>query len=193
MHLLSIQSVQFSCSAMSDFLRPHGWHHTRLLCPSPISWACSKSCPVSRWCHSTILSSVIPFSSCLQSFPASGSFPMSQLFPSGAEVLELHHQPFQWIFSIDFLYDWLVWFPCCPRDSQESSPASWFESIHFSAFSLFRSLTLTCFLSEWVEVVQSCPTLCNPMDCSLPVSSVHEILQARILEWVAVSFSIHAS
>ena len=70
------QSVQFSCSVMSDSLWPHGLQHTRLLCPSPPPWACSNSRPWSWWCHPTFSSSVIPFFSRLQSFPASGSFPM---------------------------------------------------------------------------------------------------------------------
>ena len=67
-------SVQFSCSVVSDSLQPHGLQHTRLPSPSPTPGACSNSCPLSWWCHPTISSSVIPFSSCLQSFPASGSF-----------------------------------------------------------------------------------------------------------------------
>ena len=75
-----ISSVQFSCSVMSDSLWPHGLQHTRLPCPSPTPGVYSNSCPLSRWCHPTISSSVIPFSSCLQFFPASGSFPVSQLF-----------------------------------------------------------------------------------------------------------------
>ena len=74
-----------SCSAMSDSLWPHGLKHTRLPYPSPSPRACSNSCPPSLWCHSTILSSVAPFSSCLQSFPASGSFLMSWLFASGGQ------------------------------------------------------------------------------------------------------------
>ena len=76
------QSVQFSHSVVSSSLQPHGLQHARLPCPSPISGACSNSCPSSRWCHPTILYSVVPFSSCLQSFPASGSFTMSQFFAS---------------------------------------------------------------------------------------------------------------
>ena len=63
----------------------HGLWHAKLSCPSPTPRACSNSCPLSRWCHPTISSSVIPFSSCLQSFLASGSFPMSQFFPSGGQ------------------------------------------------------------------------------------------------------------
>ena len=77
---LSYPSVQFSCSVVSDSLQPHGLQHTRLPCPSPTPGAYSNSCPLSQWCHPTISSSVIPFSSCLHSFPASGSFPMSQFF-----------------------------------------------------------------------------------------------------------------
>ena len=73
-------SVQFSCSVVSDSLWPHGLQHTRLPCPSPSPRACSNSCPSSQWCHPTISSSVIPFSSCLQSFPGSRSFPVSQFF-----------------------------------------------------------------------------------------------------------------
>ena len=72
---------------MSDYLWPHGLQHTRLPCPSPISGAYSNSCPSCQWCHPTISSSLIPFSSHLQSFPASGSFPMSQFFASGGQSI----------------------------------------------------------------------------------------------------------
>ena len=82
-----ISSVQFSCSVLSDFLQPHGLQHTRPPCPSLTPRACSNSCPSSWWCHPTISSSVIPFSSCLQSFPASGSFPMSQFFISSGQSI----------------------------------------------------------------------------------------------------------
>ena len=81
----TISSVQFSHSVMSDSLWPHGLQHTRHPCPSSTPRACSNSCPSSWWCPPTISSSVIPFSSCLQSFPASGSFPMSQFFESGGQ------------------------------------------------------------------------------------------------------------
>ena len=80
-------SVQFSCSVMSDFLWPHGLQHARPPCPSPISRACSNSCPLSQWCHPTISSFVIPFFLCLKSFPVSGSFPMSQFFASGSQSI----------------------------------------------------------------------------------------------------------
>ena len=75
-------SVQFSHSVMSDSLRPHEPQHARSPCPSPTSGIYPNSCPLSWWCHPTISSSVVPFSSCPQSLPASGSFPMSQLFTS---------------------------------------------------------------------------------------------------------------
>ena len=78
-------SVQFSCSVVSDSLRPHESQHARPPCPSPTLGVYSNSHPLSRWCHPTISSSVIPFSSHLQSFPASGSFPMSQPFAWGGQ------------------------------------------------------------------------------------------------------------
>ena len=84
---LSYSWVQFSRSVLSESLWPHGLEHTRPLCPSPTSRVYSNSCPLSRWCHPTILSSVIPFSSRLQSFPASGSFLMSQFFASGGQSI----------------------------------------------------------------------------------------------------------
>ena len=92
-------SVQFSRSLVSDSLRPHGLQHARLPCPSPTPRAYLNSCPSCQWCHPTISSSVVPFSSHLQSFPPSGSFPMSWFFASGGKVLEfqLQHQSFQWI------------------------------------------------------------------------------------------------
>ena len=75
-------SVQFSCSVMSNSLWPHGLQHARLPCPPPTPRACSNSCPLSWWCHPTIASSVVPFSSHLQSFPASGSFLVCWFFES---------------------------------------------------------------------------------------------------------------
>ena len=80
-------SVQFSCSVVSDSLRPHGLQHTRLPCPSPSPRACSNPCPLSRWCHPTISFSVVPFSFCLQSSPALGSFQVSQFFTSGSQSI----------------------------------------------------------------------------------------------------------
>ena len=87
LYLLYWVSVQFSHSVMSHTLRPHGLQHARLPCPSPTPGACSNSCPSSQWCHPTTSSSVIPFSSCLQSFPASASFLMSRFFASGGQSI----------------------------------------------------------------------------------------------------------
>ena len=98
-------SVQFF-----DSLWPHGLQHARLPCPSP-TWACSDSCPLNRWCHSTISSSVVPFSSRLQCFPASGSFLMSQLFTSGGQSIGASAStsvlPMNISGLISFRMDWL--------------------------------------------------------------------------------------
>ena len=82
---LHFSSVQFSRSVVSDSLPPHELQHSRPPCPSPTPRVHSNSCPSSRWCHLAISSSVVPFSSCPQPLPASGSFPMSQLFTSGGQ------------------------------------------------------------------------------------------------------------
>ena len=85
--MISSSSALFSCSAISDSLWPYGLQHTRLLCPSPSPGVHSNSCPLSWWCHPTISSSVIPFSSYPQSFPASGSFLISQFFTSSGQSI----------------------------------------------------------------------------------------------------------
>ena len=82
-HLL----IKVSRSVVSKSLRPHGLQHARPPCKTPAPGVYSDSCPSSRWCHPTISSSVVPFSSCRQSFPASGSFPMSQFFTSGGQSI----------------------------------------------------------------------------------------------------------
>ena len=122
----------FSGSAVSDSWWPHLLQHTNFPCPSPSPGVSSNSCPLSQWCHPTISSSVIPFSSCLQSFPASGSFLMSQLFASGGQsigasalVLPMNIQGW---FPLG-----LVWFPCCPRDSQEFSNTTVWKHQFFGA------------------------------------------------------------
>ena len=99
---LKKESVQFSSSVVSDSLWLHGPQHARLPCPSPTSGAGSNSCPLNRWCHPTISSSVVPFSSCLQSFPASGSFPMSQFFTSGGRSIGVISVPY---FKINYSWD----------------------------------------------------------------------------------------
>ena len=99
--------IQFSLSVVSDSLWPHGLQHARPPCPSPTPGVHSDSCPLSWWCHPTISSSVIPFSSSLQSFPASGSFQMSQLFASGGQSIAVSAStsvlPMNWKPRTDFL------------------------------------------------------------------------------------------
>ena len=82
-------SVQLSCSVVSESLWPYGLQCSRLPCPSPTPRVYSNSSPLSRWCHPTISSSVVPFSSCFQFFPASGSFQMSQFFASGGQSIRV--------------------------------------------------------------------------------------------------------
>ena len=83
----NFSSVQFSCSVVSDSLWPHEPQHARPPCPSPTPGVHPNSCPLSRWCYPTISSSVVPFSSCLQSFPATGSFPVNQFFESDGQSI----------------------------------------------------------------------------------------------------------
>ena len=119
--------------------------HTRLPCPSVSPGVCSKSRPLSQWCHPTTSSSVVPFSSCPQSFPASASFPMSQLFASGVQSIGVSASASVLPMNIQ------GWFPlgltggspCYSRDSQESSPVPQFESINSSALSLLYGPVLT--------------------------------------------------
>ena len=100
-------SVQFSRSVMSDYLQHHELQHTRPPCPSTTPGVHSSSCPSSRWCHLAISSSVVPFSSCFQSFPASESFPMSWLFASGGQRICFSISPSnEHSGSISFRIDW---------------------------------------------------------------------------------------
>ena len=135
-----------------QLLQLHGLQHTRLPCPSVSPGVCLNSCPLSQWCHPTTASSVIPSSSCPQSLPASGFFPN--------DLAPLIRWPKYWsfsfsisssneIFRVDFLLDWLVWYPCCPRDSPESSPAPQYKSINSLAFSLLYGPTLTYVHDYW--------------------------------------------
>ena len=155
----------FSCSVVSSSLRPHGLQHARLPCPSPSTEACSNSCPSSWWCHPNISSSFVPFYSCLQSFPASGSFLMGQLFASGsqsigasapASILPMNIQ--DW-----FPLGWTGWISLLPRESQESSPnhGSKASLLRCSAFFMVQ---LSCFqvqvssssLLKWIKCIKSC-------------------------------------
>ena len=129
---------------MLGSLWPHGLQHTSLPCPSLSPRVSLNSCPLSWWCHPSVSPSTASFSSCPQSFLASGSFPMSRHFAQVAKVLEfqLQHHSFQWIFRVDFLS--ILWFDLlAPREYWESFTATQFESINCLAHSLLYGPILT--------------------------------------------------
>ena len=147
----TLSSVQFSRSVMSNSLPPHGLQHARPPCPSPTPRAYSNSCPLSWWCHPTILSSVIPFSSCLQSFPASGSFEMSQFFTSSGQSIGVSASASVLPMNIQdrFPLGWTGWISCSPRDSKESSPIPQFKRINSLVLSFLYNPTLTSIHDYW--------------------------------------------
>ena len=144
-------SVQFSHSVVSDSLQPHEPQHTRPPCPSPAPGVYPNSCPLSQWCHPTISSSVVPFSSHPQSFPASGSFPMSQFLASGSQTIGISASASVLSMNIQdwFPLGWTGWISLSPRDSQESSPTPQFKSINSSVISFLYSPTLTSIHDYW--------------------------------------------
>ena len=119
-------SVQFSCSILSDSLRPHGLQHTRPPCSSPTPRASSNSCPSSRWCHPTISPSIVPFSSCLHSSPASGSFQMSKLFETGGQSIGVSASAF-----------------VLPMNTQDWYPLGWTGCISLQSKGLSRVFSNT--------------------------------------------------
>ena len=145
MTMPQFRSVQFSCSVLSDSLRPHESQHARPPCPSSTPRAYSNACPLNQWCHPAISSSVVPFS-CPQSFPALGSFPMSQFFASGGQSIGVADSASVLPMNIQ---DWLVGSPWSSRDSQESSPTPQFKSINSSALGFLYSPILTSIHDYW--------------------------------------------
>ena len=143
-------SVQFSHSVMSDSLQPHGLQHARTPCPSSTPRAYSNSCPLSWWCHPTISFSVVPFSSRLQSFLASGSFQMSQLFASGGQSIGVSASASDLPKNTQ---DWspLGWTGWISLQSKGfwSSPTPQFKSINALALSFLYSPTLTSIYDYW--------------------------------------------
>ena len=119
-------SVPLSRSVMSDYLWSHELQHDRPPCPSPTPEVCPNSCPLSRWCHPTISSSAIPFSSCPQSFPASGSFQMSQLFTLGGQSIGVS-----------------TWTSVPPMNTQDWSPLGWTGWIFLQSKGLSRVFSNT--------------------------------------------------
>ena len=141
----SFSSVQFRRSIVSDSLRPHEPQHARPPCPSPTPGVHPNSCPSSWWCHTTILSSVVPFPPALKLSQRQSLFQWVSSSHEVAKILEfqLQHQSFQWTPRTDLLWDGLVGSPCSPRDSQESSPIAQSKSINSSVLSFLYSPTLT--------------------------------------------------
>ena len=141
----------FWCSLLPDSLQPHRQRYVRLPCPSLAPWVCSNSCPLSQWCHPIISSSVASFSSCLQSFPASRSFSVSQVFASGGQSIRT------WALASVLSMNIQGWFPLglpvwssgCSRDSQESSPAPHFEGNNSLVLSPLYDPTVTSVRDYW--------------------------------------------
>ena len=141
-------SVQFSHSVLSNSLWPHELQHARHPCPSPTPGVHSNSHPSSRWCHPAISSSVIPFSPCPQSLPASGSFPMSQLLAWGGQSIRVSASA-----SMN-TQDWSPleqtgWISLQSKGLSRSSPTPQFKSINSSALSFLPSPTLTSIHDHW--------------------------------------------
>ena len=144
-------SVQFSSSVVSDSLWPHELQHARPPCPSPIPGFHPNSCPSSQWCHPAISSSVVPFSSCPQSFPESGSFPMSQLFASSGQsigvsastsVLPMNTQDWSPL-------GWTGWISLQSKGLSRVFSTPQFKSINSLALSFLYSPTLTSIHDHW--------------------------------------------
>ena len=212
---------------MSAPLRPYGLKGSRLPCPSPTPIAsCPNSCPLSRWCHPTISSFVIPISSYLQSFLASRSFPVSQFFTSAGQSIKVSASASVLPMNIQ------DWFPLGLIDwislqskrlsgvfSNTTVQKHQFFDVQLSLYSSSHpymttgktiALTRQTFFSKVMSllfnmlsrlhtnvcvccclVTKPCLTLCNPMDYTLPGSSIHGIFQARILECVAIFCSFY--
>ena len=148
---LQFSSVQFSHSIVSDSLRPHESQHTRLRYPSPTPGVHSDSCPSSQWCHPAILSSVIPFSACPQSLPASEACPMNQFFAWGRQSTGisalasfLPKKSQGWSPS-----EWTGWISLQSKGLSRVSPTLQFKSINSSALSCLHSPTLTSIHDHW--------------------------------------------
>ena len=163
-------TVQFSRSFVSDSLWPHELQHARPPCPSQTPGVDSHSCPSSRWCHPAISSSVVPFSSCPQSLPASGAdFPMSQLFAWGSQstgvsasapVLPINTH--NWSPS-----GWPGWISLQFKGLSRVSPTPWFKSIKFPLLSFFHSPTLTSIHDHWKNHSLDGPLLAKQCLCFL--------------------------
>ena len=159
---IQFSSVQFSCSVVPDSLRPHGPQHARLPCLSPTPRVHSNSHPSSRWCHPTISSSVVPFSSCPQSFLASGSFQMSQFFASGGQSIGVSA-------SASVL----------PVNTQDWSPSGLTALIHLQSKGLSRLFSKT---TVQKHLLHSGPTLYGPTSYGPTLTSIHDYWKNHSLD-----------
>ena len=178
---------------MSDSLRPHGLQHTRPPCPSPTPGVYSKSCPLSWWCHPTILSSDIPFSSCPQSFPALGSFPGSQLFTSGgqtvavsASVLTMNNQGWFPFSSVQLLSH--VWVFATPWTAAHQASLSITNSQSLLKLMSIESMMPSNHLILWHPLL-----LLPSIFSSIRVFSEESVLHIRWPKYWSFSFSISPS
>ena len=148
---LSQLTVQFCCSVESISAWPYELQHPRPPCPSLTPGACSNSCPSSWWCHQTSSFSVTLFSSCLQTFPASGSFPMSQLFTSGGQSIGVSASASVLPMNIQdwFPLGWTGWISLQFKGLSRVSSKPQFKSVNALVLSFLYSPTLTCIRDYW--------------------------------------------
>ena len=148
---LIIRSDQISRSVVSDSLQPHESQHARPPCPWPTPGVYPNSCPLSQWCHPTISSSVIPFSSCLQPFPASGSFQMSQFFTSGGQSIGVWASASVLPMSIQdwFPLGWTGWISLLSKGLSRIFSNTTVQKHQFSVLSLLHGPTLTSVHDYW--------------------------------------------
>ena len=185
--LLCLQFSQFSSVAQScpTLCDPHGQQNARPPNPPPTPEVYSKLTSIEFVMPSNHLILCCPLILPPSIFPRIRAFPMSWFFASSGKILEfqLQHQSFQWIFGVDFLQDWLVWSPCSPRDSQESSPAAHFESFSSSVLSLLHSPSLRTSQEatvrtghgtmDWFQIGKEVHQGCILSPCLFSVCRVH--------------------
>ena len=165
---LQFSSVQFSRSVVFDSLWFHESEHARPPCPSPTPGVHPNPCPLSRWCHPTISSSVVPFSSCPQIFPASGSFPMSQLFASGGQSIGVSASP-----------------SVLPMNTQDWCPLGWTRWISLQSKGLSRVFSNT--------TVQKINSLVLSYLYSPTLTSIHDHWKNHSIDWTDLCWQSNVS
>ena len=167
-NIVLVSIVQLSCSVMSNSLQPHELQHARPPCPSPTPGVHPNPCPLSQWCHPTISSSIIPFSSCPQFFPASGSFQMSQLFVSGGQSIAVPASTsFLPMNTQDWSLEWTGWISLQSKGLSKVFSNTTVQKHQLFSTSFLYSPTLTSIHDHWknhsldfVDKVMSCFLIC---------------------------------